>query len=573
MSCSSRGLTLGASVGAAGVCSGPLRSPPASRRPTPGGRHSSSRGSCSRAALSKAATFGSLSIGSSSLAGSKGKKSTSSSPTAAAAAACCYNSQRYQTTTLTTPVRGRGRTQVARTAASQQTTSEEDTNELSNGNGSSSSPSTSPSEEEEAAAFSQTRNLDEPTEGFDAIEECIAEIADGRFVVVLDDEDRENEGDLIMAAELCTTEQMAFLVNNTSGLACVAMCPDECDRLRLPLMVASQENDESMSTAFTTTVDLRQGTTTGISASDRAATTRALANPNSIPEDFARPGHILPLRARRGGVLKRPGHTEAAVDLTKLAKCSAAGLICEIIDRDTGLCMKRDALLAFAKENNLKVCTIADLVRYQRKRANLIAHVATANLPTKFGEFVSHTFRDLENDGIEHVAIVKGDITSENGAHVLCRVHSECLTGDIFGSLRCDCGPQLDLALERLQETGRGVVIYLRGHEGRGIGLGAKIKAYQLQDEGMDTVDANLHQGLPADARDYGAGAQMLANLGVTSVCLMTNNPEKTTALSGYGIEVSDRVPMVTLVNPFNKKYLETKRRRMGHIYSSENNS
>jgi len=294
---------------------GPLRSPPASRRPTPGGRHSPSRGSCSRAALSKAATFGSLS---SSLAGAKGKKSTSSSPTAAAAAACCYNSQRYQTTTLTTPVRGRGRTQVARTAASQQTTSEEDTNERSNGNGSSSSPSTSPSEEEEAAAFSQTRNLDEPTEGFDAIEECIAEIADGRFVVVLDDEDRENEGDLIMAAELCTTEQMAFLVNNTSGLACVAMCPDECDRLRLPLMVASQENDESMSTAFTTTVDLRQGTTTGISASDRAATTRALANPNSIPEDFARPGHILPLRARRGGVLKRPGHTEAAVDLTKL---------------------------------------------------------------------------------------------------------------------------------------------------------------------------------------------------------------------------------------------------------------
>jgi 3,4-dihydroxy 2-butanone 4-phosphate synthase/GTP cyclohydrolase II len=396
---------------------------------------------------------------------------------------------------------------------------------------------------------------------FDTIDLALQEIADGGMVVVVDDEDRENEGDLIMAAEYVTPADVAFMVRHTSGVLCVALPGERCDALDLPLMVGDH-NTEQQRTAFTHTVDLAAGTTTGISAADRSATIRALADDTLGGAAFNRPGHVFPLRAREGGVLKRAGHTEAAVDLTRLAGLTPAGVICEIVN-DDGTMARRPDLFRFARQHGLPVITIADLIKYRRRVDVLVERTGDARVPTPWGEFRCISYRSVL-DGTEHVAFTIGDVTAED--ELLVRVHSECLTGDIFRSLRCDCGPQLEAAMARVAAAGRGAVVYLRGHEGRGIGLGHKLRAYDLQDAGRDTVDANLDLGVPVDSREYGVGAQILVDLGARRLRLLTNNPAKYGGLDGYGLEVVAREPLETVPNPENLVYLRTKKRRLGHL-------
>jgi len=406
-----------------------------------------------------------------------------------------------------------------------------------------------------------TGQRDTGRQGLDDIDRAIADIRDGRAVVVVDDEDRENEGDLIFAAELATPELVAFMVRYTSGYICVPLTDADCDRLDLPPMFHT--NQDKRGTAYTVTVDAREGVSTGISATDRARTIRLLSDADSTPGEFTRPGHVVPLRAREGGVLRRTGHTEAAVDLARLAGLRPAGVLCELVSqKDVGDMARLEECRAFATEHGLAIISIADLVAYRRRKESQVQRVAEARIPTRHGEFRAVGF-DSVLDGIEHIALVRGELG--DGEDVLVRVHSECLTGDVFGSRRCDCGPQLDAALSAVAAAGRGVVLYVRGHEGRGIGLMHKLQAYQLQDGGSDTVDANLELGLPADGRDYGTGAQILADLGVRSMRLLSNNPDKRAGLEGYGLEIIGRVPLPTLVTPENLRYLKTKRDRMGH--------
>ncbi|MFG2715183.1 bifunctional 3,4-dihydroxy-2-butanone-4-phosphate synthase/GTP cyclohydrolase II [Streptomyces goshikiensis] len=395
----------------------------------------------------------------------------------------------------------------------------------------------------------------------DPVEQAIRDIAAGRPVVVVDDEDRENEGDLVIAAEKATPEIVAFMMSECRGLICAPMEGPELERLELPQMV--QNNTESMKTAFTVSVDASaaHGVSTGISAADRATTLRLLADGVSQPADFVRPGHIFPLRAKPGGVLVRNGHTEAAVDLARLAGLRPAGAIVEIAGED-GVMLRLPELIPFARKHGLTIISIEDLIAYRRSAEPTVRREAEVSLPTAHGDFTAYGYRSTV-DGVEHVALVHGEIG--DGADVLVRMHSECLTGDIFHSLRCDCGPQLHASMARIKAEGRGVVVYLRGHEGRGIGLLSKLRAYELQERGRDTLDANLELGLPADARDYGAGAQILADLGVRSVRLLTNNPEKSAALVRHGIAVAGREPMPVEAGEHNLRYLRTKRDRMGH--------
>ncbi len=400
-----------------------------------------------------------------------------------------------------------------------------------------------------------------PVPGLDSIERAVADIAAGKAVVVVDDEDRENEGDLIFAAEKATPELVAFMVRYTSGYICVSLTSEDCDRLDLPPMYPV--NQDKRRTAYGVTVDAREGVSTGISATDRARTIRLLSDPAAVPTDFTRPGHVVPLRAVKGGVLRRAGHTEAAVDLSRLAGLTSAGVLCEVVSqKDEGDMARLEELRAFADEHGLALISIADLIAHRRRFEKQVQRVAEARIPTRHGEFRAVGYDSLL-DGVESVALVKGDIG--DGSDVLVRVHSECLTGDVFGSRRCDCGPQLDAALAAVEAEGRGVVLYVRGHEGRGIGLMHKLQAYQLQDGGSDTVDANLELGLPADARDYGTGAQILVDLGVRSMRLLTNNPTKRAGLEGYGLEILGRVQLPVHANPENLRYLRTKRDRMGH--------
>ncbi|MCI3226220.1 bifunctional 3,4-dihydroxy-2-butanone-4-phosphate synthase/GTP cyclohydrolase II [Streptomyces sp. NP-1717] len=396
----------------------------------------------------------------------------------------------------------------------------------------------------------------------DPVERAVMDIAAGRPVVVVDDEDRENEGDLVIAAEKATPEIVAFMMSECRGLICAPMEGDELDRLELPQMV--DNNTESMRTAFTVSVDAApaHGVTTGISAADRATTLRLLAAGSAAgPGDFVRPGHVFPLRAKPGGVLVRNGHTEAAVDLARLAGLRPAGAIVEIAGED-GVMLRLPELVPFARKHGLTIISIEDLIAYRRSAEPTVRREAEVRLPTAFGEFTAFGYRSTV-DGVEHVALVHGDIG--DGTDVLVRMHSECLTGDIFSSQRCDCGPQLQASMRRVTEEGRGVVVYLRGHEGRGIGLLSKLRAYELQERGHDTLDANLELGLPADARDYAAGARILDDLGVRGLRLMTNNPDKIDALTRHGLDVTAREPMPVQAGEHNLRYLRTKRDRMGH--------
>ncbi|MGW0791898.1 bifunctional 3,4-dihydroxy-2-butanone-4-phosphate synthase/GTP cyclohydrolase II [Streptomyces sp. NPDC002911] len=395
----------------------------------------------------------------------------------------------------------------------------------------------------------------------DPVEQAVRDIAAGRPVVVVDDEDRENEGDLVIAAEKATPEIIAFMMSECRGLICAPMEDDELERLELPQMVT--HNTESMKTAFTVSVDAstEHGVTTGISAADRATTLRMLAGGTAGPGDFVRPGHVFPLRARAGGVLVRNGHTEAAVDLARLAGLRPAGAIVEIAGED-GVMLRLPELIPFARKHGLTIISIEDLIAYRRSFEPTVRREAEVRLPTAFGLFTAYGYRSVA-DGVEHVALVHGDI--KDGQDVLVRVHSECLTGDIFQSQRCDCGPQLHTSMERVTAEGRGIIVYLRGHEGRGIGLLSKLRAYELQELGSDTLDANLELGLPADARDYAAGARILRDLGVRTLRLMTNNPDKTAALVRHGLEITGREPMPVQAGEHNLRYLRTKRDRMGH--------
>ncbi|MGW5153441.1 bifunctional 3,4-dihydroxy-2-butanone-4-phosphate synthase/GTP cyclohydrolase II [Rhodococcus koreensis] len=393
----------------------------------------------------------------------------------------------------------------------------------------------------------------------DSVERAIADIAAGKAVVVVDDEDRENEGDIIFAAEKATPELMAFTIRYSSGVICVPLAPEMLDRLDIPLM--TPHNQDRMRTAYTVSVDAADGVSTGISAADRARTARVLANAGSVPSDLTRPGHVFPLRYREGGVLVRRGHTEAAVDLARMAGLAPAGVLVEVVN-DDGTMKRAPELREFADTHGLAMISIDSLVAYRRRHELLVERVAATRLPTRHGDFTAFGYR-VEIDGTEHIALVHGDVSA--AGPVLTRVHSECLTGDVFGSCRCDCGPQLTEAMERIRCEGSGVVIYLRGHEGRGIGLAAKLQAYSLQDFGRDTVDANLDLGLPVDARHYGTAAQIVRDLGIGSVRLLTNNPQKVTCLQDAGIEVVARVPLTTRPNGHNLGYLRTKRDRMGH--------
>jgi 3,4-dihydroxy 2-butanone 4-phosphate synthase/GTP cyclohydrolase II len=405
----------------------------------------------------------------------------------------------------------------------------------------------------------------EPPGPFAPISEAIAAIGRGEIVVVVDEEDRENEGDLIVAAEMATAQALAFVVKHSSGVVCVALEGQRCDDLGLPLMVPDTANDEAQRTAFTVSVDAREQVSTGISAADRASTVAALVDPDTRPEQLARPGHVFPLRARPGGVLKRAGHTEAAVDLARLAGCTPAGVLAEVVSTqdDLGEMARLPELTRFAREHGLLLVSIADLVRYRRATEQLVRRVADARIPTEWGEFRAVSFESVL-DGEQHVAFVRGE--PAGGEPVLVRVHSECLTGDVFTSRRCDCGSQLRQAMDIIATAGTGVVVYLRGHEGRGIGLSHKLRAYGLQDEGQDTVDANTSLGLPVDSREYGIGAQILADLGVRTVRLITNNPAKYGGLAGFGLDVVERVALEPRVTRENVRYLTAKRDRLGHL-------
>jgi 3,4-dihydroxy 2-butanone 4-phosphate synthase/GTP cyclohydrolase II len=398
-----------------------------------------------------------------------------------------------------------------------------------------------------------------PDVRLDSVERAVADVAAGRAVVVVDDEDRENEGDLVFAASRSTPELMAFTIRYSSGVVCAPVTAPVLDRLGIPLM--TPHNRERMRTAYTVSVDARDGVTTGISAADRSHTVRTLIDSATEAYELVQPGHVFPLRYTEGGVLVRPGHTEAAVDLARLAGLEPAGVIAEIVN-DDGTMKRGQQLREFADEHGLAMISIEQLIHHRRRHETHVVRVAETRLPTSYGDFTAYGYR-ITVDGGEHVALVMGDVTGPEP--VLVRVHSECLTGDVFGSQRCDCGPQLDEALRRIADEGRGVVVYLRGHEGRGIGLVAKLQAYQLQDGGRDTVDANLDLGLPADARHYGAATQVLRDLGVGSVRLLTNNPDKVTSLEDYGVAVTERVPLTPHPNDHNIGYLLTKRDRMGH--------
>lgn len=397
---------------------------------------------------------------------------------------------------------------------------------------------------------------------FNTIEEAIEDIKQGKIIVVVDDEDRENEGDLLMAAEKVTPEAVNFMAKYGRGLVCMPIDGFRLNELDIPQMV--EHNTDSLQTAFTVSIDAVE-TTTGISAHERASTVQKVLDPNAKASDFKRPGHIFPLEAKKGGVLKRAGHTEAAVDLANLAGLYPAGVICEVMDED-GTMARIPQLMKFVKEHDLKIVTIADLIAYRRKHEVLITRITSADMPTKHGNFTVIGYENNLN-GEHHLALVKGDVS--NGEPVLVRVHSECLTGDAFGSLRCDCGEQCTAAMKQIEKEGRGVLVYMR-QEGRGIGLINKLKAYSLQDNGMDTVEANLALGFPSDMRDYGIGAQILADLGIKKIKLMTNNPKKLSGLTGYGMEIVERVPIQMSCNKHNIYYLKTKQKRLGHMLNFE---
>lgn len=394
---------------------------------------------------------------------------------------------------------------------------------------------------------------------FARIEDAIEAIKQGQMVIVVDDEDRENEGDLIVAADLVTEEQIGFMIRYCSGIICVPMMADRLSQLNLPLM--SPENTESMRTAFTISVDAREGTTTGISAADRTATVKALVDPTSTPADLLRPGHIFPLRYAPGGVLRRAGHTEAAVDLARLAGLTPAGVLCEVVNED-GTMARLPELEVFAAEHDMMIISIADLIAYRRRSEKLVQRATRARIPTAFGSFEAVAYES--HDGRTHMALVKGEPGGKED--VLVRVHSECFTGDVLGSIRCDCGIQLADAMRKIEEAGEGVIVYIRGHEGRGIGLRHKLEAYALQDEGLDTVEANVELGFSPDTRDYGVGAQILVDLGISTMRLLTNNPTKRAGLEGYGLKIVDRVPLESPPNPENIRYLTTKKEKLGHL-------
>ena len=406
----------------------------------------------------------------------------------------------------------------------------------------------------------EEKTSNRPDAIFDSIDDAIADIREGKLVVVADDADRENEGDLIMAADRVSPEAIAFMVRHTSGVICMPVTGARLDELGLPLMVTA--GNDPQRTAFTVSVDVRRGTTTGISAGDRAATIHAIIDSSTGAEDLARPGHVFPLRYCEGGVLKRAGHTEAAVDLARLAGLSPAGVLCEVVN-DDGTMARLPDLRAFADLHGLKLVSIADLIEYRRRTEKLVSRVAEATIPTEHGEFRTFAYESMV-DGGTHVAMVLGDVG--DGERILVRVHSECLTGDVFGSLRCDCGTQLHDALRQIGGEGRGIVLYIRGHEGRAIGLAHKLRAYALQEQGRDTVEANIELGFAPDPRDYGIGAQILADLGVQSMRLLTNNPSKRAGLEGYGLSIAERVPLETHPTPQNREYLRTKREKLGHL-------
>ena len=394
---------------------------------------------------------------------------------------------------------------------------------------------------------------------FDSIEAVIADLRKGRMVIVVDDADRENEGDLIMAAERVTPAAINFMAKFGRGLICVPTTSERLKQLGVEEMVT--QNRESFKTAFQVSVDAAKGITTGISAADRAHTIKVMANPTAVPEDLVQPGHVFPLRARAGGVLQRAGHTEAAVDLVRLAGCRPIGVICEILS-DDGSMARLPQLMKFSKKHKLKICTIEELIKYRRRREKLVQQIEVVSMPTDYGDFDLHLYKST-TDGQHHLALVKGDVAGK--ANVLVRVHSECLTGDVFGSLRCDCGPQLQQAMRQVAEEGRGVILYMR-QEGRGIGLVPKILAYKLQETGLDTVEANLKLGYKMDLREYGIGAQILSDLGLKTIRLLTNNPKKVVGLEGYGLEIVEQVPIRVKPNPHNEKYLKTKREKLGHL-------
>jgi 3,4-dihydroxy 2-butanone 4-phosphate synthase / GTP cyclohydrolase II len=398
----------------------------------------------------------------------------------------------------------------------------------------------------------------DPASPFATIEEAIEEIRRGRMVVVCDGEDRENEGDLVMAAQFATPEAVNFMAKHGRGLICLALTSERCEELGLNLMTA--KNEAPLQTAFTVTIEAAEGVTTGISAHDRARTIQVAIDPHSGPEDLHQPGHIFPLKAKSGGVLERTGHTEASVDLARLAGLIPAGVICEIMNEDGTMARVPD-LADYCREHDLKMVTVAELIAYRRRTEKLVERIVSTRLPTGFGDFVAVGYRSLVDDK-HHIAMVKGEVSGSED--VLVRVHSECLTGDVFHSLRCDCGEQLEAALSQIEEAGKGVLLYL-SQEGRGIGLLNKLKAYKLQEEGLDTVDANLQLGLPADLRDYGIGAQILKDLGLSSIRILTNNPKKIIGLEGYGLSVTEQVPIVQVANVHNESYLRTKREKMGH--------
>ena len=403
--------------------------------------------------------------------------------------------------------------------------------------------------------------MSEATESvFSTIDEALEDIRAGKIVIVVDDADRENEGDFIMAAEKTTPERLNFMVTHGRGIVCLPTTGQRLDELRIPLMVS--KNNESHGTAFAVSIDVQGRTTTGTSAFDRAATVRAIADEELRPEDIRMPGHVFPLMAQEGGVLKRAGHTEATVDLARMAGLYPAGVLCEVLHPD-GSMARMPELTRVARDHGLRIISIADLIEYRRRREHLVSRTAEAQIPTEHGEFTAYTYQSLV-DGMVHVALVLGEVG--DGERILVRVHSECLTGDVFGSMRCDCGDQLQSAIAQVGKEGRGVILYIRGHEGRAIGLTHKLRAYRLQEQGRDTVEANVELGFAADPREYGIGAQILVELGVRSMRLLTNNPAKRAGLEGYGLSIVERVPLETRPNAENIGYLRTKREKMGHL-------